>query len=404
MMVLVNFLEKGSFFCRKKEEVKMGRIITSEAVSEGHPDKICDQISDAILVECLKQDRNSHVGCEVFISNDVLLIGGEITSRAKVDYVKVAKKVLHDIGYKDSSDGFDLDKARYEVVIKEQSSDINQAVRKGVNQGAGDQGIVFGYACDETSNYLPLTYEIVQKILRIANEKRKSGDFKWAKPDMKAQVSIEYNKDNYRVDTIVFSCQHEENFKEKEFKEYIKEEIIEPVLSSYNVDYTSYTLLINPSGRFVIGGPRGDAGLTGRKIIVDTYGGRAHHGGGAFSGKDPSKVDRSGAYYARYVAKNIVASGLAKECEVSVAYAIGKSEAVAVNVDTFNTGKVSDEELARMVKQIFDFRPYAMVNELKMLDIDFYSLAKYGHFGRDDLELPYERLDRIKEIKDYFNL
>ena len=382
----------------------MKRVLTSEAVSEGHPDKVCDQISDAILTECMKQDKNSHVGCEVYISDSTLVIGGEITANAKVDYVEIAKTVLKDIGYNDISDGFDIDNANYLVIVKEQSSDINNAVSKGKDQGAGDQGLVFGYACDETSNYLPLTYELSQKILRLAAEKRKSGEFRWAKPDMKSQVSIEYGEGKPRVTTVVFSCQHDAKFNENEFKEYIKKHIIEEVLNQYDVEHETYELLINPSGRFVIGGPKGDVGLTGRKIIVDTYGGRGHHGGGAFSGKDPSKVDRSGAYYARYVAKNIVASGLAKECEVNVCYAIGKSSPVALNVDTFNTGKVSDDKILEMIKEVFDFRPYQMIESLNLKDIDFYQVSRYGHFGRDDLSLPYEKLDKVEKIKDFFDL
>jgi S-adenosylmethionine synthetase len=385
--------------------MEKGRIFTSEAVSEGHPDKVCDQISDAILQACLKEDKTSHVACETLISSDKVVIAGEITTNADVDYKKIAKDVLIDIGYLKKEDGFDLENAKFDVIVKKQSSDINNAVKSGINQGAGDQGIIFGYACNETKNYMPLTFEIAHKILRLATEKRKSGEFKWARPDMKSQVSIEYGDDNIKnkVKTIIFSCQHEETFIEEEFKRYIKE-MIDGVLSDYDIDSENYELLINPSGRFVIGGPIGDVGLTGRKIIVDTYGGRSRHGGGAFSGKDPSKVDRSAAYYARYVAKNIVASGLAKECEIQVSYAIGKSEAVSINVYTYGTGAVSDELLTDMVKEVFDFRPFAMIKKLKMLDLEFYKLSKSGHFGRDDIMVSFEKLDAIKEIKDYFNI
>ena len=380
------------------------KIFTSEAVSEGHPDKICDQISDAILEACLKQDKNSHVACEVLISNDTLVIAGEITTNAIIDYEKIAKQVLKDIGYKTIQDGFDVDNAEYRVLIKEQSIDINNAVNKGINQGAGDQGIVYGYACNETKNYMPLTLEIAQKIVKNANDKRKKGLFIDAKPDMKSQVSIAYTDTGYKLINIVFSCQHSETYNESEFKKYINKEIITPILEEYDLDISDYELLINPSGRFVIGGPLGDVGLTGRKIIVDTYGGRGHHGGGAFSGKDPSKVDRSGAYYCRYVAKNIVASGLAKECEVQVSYAIGKSNPVSVNVYTYNTGVIEDYLLTQMVKDLFDFRPYSMTKELDMLNLDFYKLSKYGHFGRDDLNISYESLDRVKQIQEYFNI
>lgn len=386
--------------------MEKGKIFTSEAVSEGHPDKVCDQISDAILTECLKQDKNSHVACEVLISSNNLVIAGEISTSAKVNYEEVARKVLKDIGYSNASDGFDFENAKIDVIIKEQSSDINNAVSNGVDQGAGDQGIIFGYACNETKNYMPLTIEIAHEILKLAALKRKSGEFKWAKPDMKSQVSIEYGdeKEKNKVDTVVVSVQHDANFNEDEFKKYIKEEIVEAVLSNYNLDTSDYTLLINPSGRFVIGGPLGDVGLTGRKIIVDTYGGRGHHGGGAFSGKDPSKVDRSAAYYCRYVAKNIVASGLAKECEIQVSYAIGKSELVSLNVFTYGTGVFDDETLIEMVKKVFDFRPYSMIKNLNMLELDYYSVSKYGHFGRNDLDLSYERLDAVEKINKYFNI
>ena len=386
--------------------MEKGKVFTSEAVSEGHPDKVCDQISDAILKECLRQDKSSHVACEVLISSNNLVIAGEITTSAKVNYEEVAINVLKDIGYINTEDGFDFENAKIDVIIKEQSSDINTAVSNGEEQGAGDQGIIFGYACNETKNYMPLTIEIAQAILKLAAIKRKSGEFKWAKPDMKSQVSIKYGGEEVKnsVDTVVVSVQHDANFNEKEFKKYIKEEIVDVVLNDYDLDSSNYTLLINPSGRFVIGGPLGDVGLTGRKIIVDTYGGRGHHGGGAFSGKDPSKVDRSAAYYCRYVAKNIVASGLAKECEIQVSYAIGKSELVSLNVFTYGTGVFEDETLIEMVKNVFDFRPYAMINNLKMLDLDYYAVSKYGHFGRDDLDLSYEKLDAVEKINKYFNI
>ena len=380
------------------------KIFTSEAVSEGHPDKICDQISDAILEECLKQDKNSHVACEVLISNDTVIIAGEISTEAIIDYRQIAKKVLKDIGYENTKDGFDIENANYQVIVKKQSIDINNAISKGVDQGAGDQGIVYGYACNETKNFMPLTLEIAQKIVKNASTKRKNGLFIDAKPDMKSQVSIAYKENEYKLVNIVFSCQHSEFYNKIEFKKYIKEEIINPILEEYDLDTSDYELLINPSGRFVIGGPLGDVGLTGRKIIVDTYGGRGHHGGGAFSGKDPSKVDRSGAYYCRYVAKNIVASGLAKECEVQVSYAIGKSDPISINVYTYNTGVIEDYLLTNMVKELFDFRPYSMIENLDMLNLKFYKLSKYGHFGRDDLDITYEKLDKVKLIQEYFNI
>lgn len=380
--------------------MEKGKIFTSEAVSEGHPDKICDQISDAILTECLKIDKGAHVACEVMIGANKVVIGGEITMNGDVDYVSIAKGVLKNIGYNSEEDGFDSDNASYEIIIKEQSKDIYDAVNKK-ELGAGDQGIIFGYACDETKNYMPLTLEIANKILLKATEKRKSGEFKWAKPDMKSQVSIEYGKKN-RVDTILVSIQHGEDYKEEEFRNYIKKEIVEEVLKEYDLIKDNYRLIINPSGRFVIGGPRGDFGLTGRKIIVDTYGGRARHGGGAFSGKDSSKVDRSAAYYCRYVAKNIVASGIAKECEVQVAYAIGMSEPVSFNVSTYGSGKYDDCKICKMVEELFDFRPGNIIEEMDLLNIDYRKCASGGHFGKEDVELPYERLDKVDKIKAYF--
>ena len=385
--------------------MKKGKIFTSEAVSEGHPDKICDQISDAILAACLNEDKLSRVACETMISNDRVIIAGEITTSAKLDYEKIAKDVIKNIGYLNREDGFDLENAKFDIFVKQQSNDISLAVNKGEKQGAGDQGIIFGYACDETSNYMPLTVEIAQQIVKVLSNKRKNNQLKWARPDMKTQVSIKYGGDGekHKVTTIIVSCQHQEDYIEEEFKNNIIS-IVKEILNRYDLDISECEFLINPSGRFVIGGPLGDAGLTGRKIIVDTYGGRARHGGGAFSGKDPSKVDRSAAYYARYVAKNIVASNIAKECEIEVSYAIGKAEPVAIYVDTYGSGIFDDIEISKMVNEVFDFRPYFMIKELDMLNIDYNSVCKYGHFGRDDLELSYEKLDKVEDIKKYFNI
>lgn len=382
--------------------MEKGKVFTSEAVSEGHPDKVCDQISDAILTECLRKDKNAHVACETMIGDNKLIIGGEITMNGNVDYVSVAKEVLKEIGYNSVEEGFDTDNASYEVLVKEQSSDIFNAVNKK-ELGAGDQGIIFGYACNETKNYMPLTLEIASKILIKATKKRKNKEFKWARCDMKSQVSVEYGDKN-RIDTVVVSIQHDPNFKEEEFRKYIKENIVEEVLKEYDVIKDNYRLIINPSGRFVIGGPRGDFGLTGRKIIVDTYGGRGHHGGGAFSGKDPSKVDRSAAYYCRYVAKNIVASGIASECEVQVAYAIGMSEPVALNVFTYGTSKISDIEICKMIKEVFDFRPGHIIENLDLLNLNYRELARNGHFGKENMDLSYERLDKVSEIRKYFKI
>lgn len=381
--------------------MKKGIVFTSEAVSEGHPDKVCDQISDAILTRCLEIDKNAHVACEVMIGENKVIIGGEITMNGSVDYVSIAKSVLKEIGYNSYEDGFDSDSASYEILVKKQSSDIFNAVSKE-EIGAGDQGIIFGYAVNETKNYMPLTIEIANKILLLATKKRKSGEFEWARPDMKSQVSIEYGDKN-RVDTVLVSIQHSADFNEEKFKKYIKEEIVEQVLKEYDLIKDDYKLIINPSGRFVIGGPVGDFGLTGRKIIVDTYGGRGHHGGGAFSGKDPTKVDRSAAYYCRYVAKNIVASGVADECEIQVAYAIGLSEPVAINVNTFGSGKVSDNELCVMVKKIFDFKPGNIIKQLDLLNVNYRECARGGHFGKENIDLPYERLDKVKDIKEYLS-
>jgi len=375
------------------------KIITSEAVSEGHPDKLCDAISDAILDECLSKDKNARVACEVMAGENIIIINGEITCAEEIDYEGIAKKVIKDIGYS-KDNGFDVLNAEYKVLVKKQSPDIANAVNKE-ELGAGDQGIMFGYACDESDTYMPLPYVLANDILKLASEKRKNGEFKWARPDMKSQVSVKYGEVN-EVVVILVSIQHDEDYDEAIFRKYIKEEIIEKVLSRYDVKSDNYELIINPSGRFVIGGPLGDVGLTGRKIIVDTYGGAARHGGGAFSGKDPSKVDRSAAYYLRYIAKNIVASGIARECELQVAYAIGLPKPISLNVNTFNTSSYQDEEILQMIKQLFDFRPGRIIKELDLLNIKYLPLSSYGHFGRDELDLPYERLDKVKEIKKYF--
>jgi S-adenosylmethionine synthetase len=375
-------------------------LFTSEAVSEGHPDKVCDQISDAILDECLKVDKGSRVACEVMIGENVLIINGEITCKKEVDYVLIAKKVLKNIGYNSAEDGFDTDNAKYHVLVKKQSFDIANAVNKE-DMGAGDQGIMFGYAINETSSYMPLAIKVANDLLKRASKLRKKGKFKFARPDMKSQVTIEQGKDK-KIKVVLLSIQHTPDYNEKEFKEYIKKEIVEPTLLENGLVNKDYELIINPSGRFVIGGPLGDVGLTGRKIIVDTYGGRAHHGGGAFSGKDPTKVDRTAAYYCRYVAKNIVASGIANECEIQVSYAIGLSRPLSIDVNAFNTSKYKDEEIVKMVKTLFDFRPKAMIESLDLLNMQYLPLASYGHFGREELNLSFEKLDKVSEIREYF--
>lgn len=378
-------------------------LFTSEAVSEGHPDKICDQIADAILDAVLKEDENSFVACECFASEQFLLIGGEITTKAKVDYEKIAKDVIKDIGYTNKDLGFDYKNVKILNIIKEQSPDIRQGVKKDTieNQGAGDQGIMFGYASNESSGYMPLAYSIAEKLVRRASNLRKNNEFKWSRPDMKSSVTIDYSSKTPRIETILMSCQHDPDFNEKEFKEYIKNNIMIPVARSFNLN-DDFKVLINPTGKFVIGGPKGDTGLTGRKIIADTYGGSARHGGGSFSGKDPSKVDRSAAYMARYVAKNLVAANVADRLEIQVGYAIGKAEPLSINVSTFKTGHYDDEVIYKIIDKVFDFRPGIIIKNFDLKNhptFAYRDIANYGHFGRPDLDLPWEKLDKVDEIK-----
>ncbi|MGP1413613.1 MAG: methionine adenosyltransferase [Bacillales bacterium] len=377
-------------------------LFTSESVSEGHPDKVCDQISDAILDAILKQDPDSFVACECFVSEDFLLIGGEITSKANVDYEQIAKNVIKNIGYDRDEYGFNYKTLKIINLIKEQSPDIRQGVKNDnyLLQGAGDQGIMFGYASDESKNYMPLPITISHRLVQYATELRKNNYFKNSRPDMKSSVTIQYDHGKAKIKTILMSCQHDEDFNRDEFINYIHENIMIPVAKEFNLN-TDFNYLINPTGKFVIGGPKGDTGLTGRKIIVDTYGGSSRHGGGAFSGKDPSKVDRSGAYMCRYVAKNLVAAGIAKRIEIQVAYAIGKSEPLSINISTFKTAKYDDLVILNIINRLFDFRPGAIINNFKLKNPTFKyeDLATYGHFGRDDLDLPWEKLDRVDDIK-----
>jgi len=384
-------------------------LFTSESVSEGHPDKVCDQIADRILDEILVKDKDAYVAIECFVSNNDLIIGGEVyfSKKIEIDYDSIARNTIKDIGYDKDELGFNYSKVNIINLVKEQSSDIRQGV-KNIDyhlQGAGDQGIMFGYATDETSGYMPLAITIAHKLVRIATKLRKEGKFKNARPDMKAQVTIDYYKNNKQIDMILMSIQHDPNYNEKEFKEYIIEKIMKPVAISFGLN-TDFKVLINPTGKFVIGGPAGDTGLTGRKIIVDTYGGSAHHGGGSFSGKDPSKVDRSAAYMARYIAKNIVASGLCSKIEIEIGYAIGKAEPVSISFDTFNTNKVSNNKIEEVINKLFDCRPGVIIENFKLKEPTFkYSdLSNYGHFGRPDLDLPYEKLDKVDSIKKYLNL
>lgn len=377
-------------------------LFTSESVSEGHPDKICDQVSDAILDACLAQDKNSHVACECYTTTNFLLIGGEITTKAKVDYEKIARDVLRRIGYTKAEYGIDCNTCKILNLIKQQSSDIAQGINKKTieEQGAGDQGIMFGYACNETDNYMPLPLVMAHKLVRVASILRKEHKFKGARPDMKSQVTIDYTNKTPLIDTILMSCQHDENIDLNEFKKYIKEEIMIPVAKSFNMN-TDFKVLINPTGRFVVGGPAGDTGLTGRKIIVDTYGGSARAGGGSFSGKDPSKVDRSAAYAARYVAKNLVAAGVAERIEIQLSYAIGVAEPISISVETFNTSKYSQEKILDIIHEIFDLRPGKIIEKFSLTipTFKYEDLARYGHFGRPDLETPWEKLDQVEKIK-----
>lgn len=377
-------------------------LFTSESVSEGHPDKVCDQISDAILDAVLKEDDKAHVACECFVTKDFLLIGGEITTKAKVDYESVARNVIKEIGYDKDELGFNYKTVQIINKINTQSPDINQGVNRTdkFDQGAGDQGIMFGYATNETEGFMPLAIVISHKLVRVATELRKSGEFKYARPDMKSQVTIDYSNKKPRIETVLMSVQHDENYNEKEFKEYIYEKIMKPVIESFNMNL-DFNYLINPTGRFVIGGPAGDTGLTGRKIIVDTYGGYSRHGGGAFSGKDPSKVDRSAAYYARYMAKNLVAAGVADRLEIQLSYAIGKAEPLSINVSTFKTAHISDEKILEIINKIFDARPGVIIDKFNLTkpSFEYKKIASYGHFGRPDLDLPWEKTDKVDEIK-----
>lgn len=378
-------------------------LFTSESVSEGHPDKLCDQISDAILDECLRQDKYSRVACECFATTNLLVIGGEITTNAKVDYEAVARDVMRRIGYTAEDLGIDADTCEIKVVMDTQSSDIALGTNVEVG-GAGDQGIMFGYATNETETYMPLPISMAHELVRYASELRHNGTFKHARPDMKSQVTIDYtDENNPKVDTILMSIQHDPDFNEEEFKTFIKEKIMKEVVRKHHMN-EDYKVFINPTGRFVIGGPHGDTGLTGRKIIVDTYGGMARHGGGAFSGKDPSKVDRSAAYITRYIAKNIVAAGLCDRIEIQLSYAIGVKDPTSVHVDTYGTGKVADEVILDAIKKEFDLTPQGIINTLDLLNPIYGPTAAYGHFGRTDVEFPWEKLNKVEDLKKYGNL
>ncbi len=376
-------------------------LFTSESVSEGHPDKLCDQVSDAILDAYLAQDPKARVAAETFCTTGVVAVGGEVKSSATVELEKIVRDVVRDIGYTSSEMGFDADTCAVMNLLGEQSADINQGVDRSrpEEQGAGDQGLMFGYACDETEVLMPAPIHFAHRLVRRQSEVRKNGTLSWLRPDAKSQVSFRYeNGRATTVDAVVLSTQHSPEIEQKDLHEAVMEEIIKPVLGDKLHKDTRYH--INPTGRFVTGGPLGDAGLTGRKIIVDTYGGMARHGGGAFSGKDPSKVDRSAAYACRFVAKNIVAAGLASRCEVQVSYAIGVAEPTSIAVETFGTGKVDEQTLTTLVREHFDLRPYGI---LTMLDLErpiYRPTAAYGHFGREDLDVTWERTNKAKELAE----
>ena len=378
----------------------MRHLFTSESVTEGHPDKICDQISDSILDAILAQDPDAHVACECATTTGMVLVMGEITTSAYVPISDIVRRKVVEIGYDRAKYGFDGHSCSVLVSLDEQSPDIAQGVNREVDedQGAGDQGMMFGYACDETAEYMPLAISLAHKLTRRLSEVRKDGALPYLRPDGKAQVTIEYDDDRAeRIEAVVVSTQHAPEVSQEQIYADLVEHVIRPVLPMGMLDDAT-RIYVNPTGRFVVGGPQGDSGLTGRKIIVDTYGGYAHHGGGAFSGKDPSKVDRSAAYAMRHVAKNLVAAGLAKKCEVGVAYAIGVAKPVSVFVDSYGTGKYSDDVLAELVNRVFDLRPAAIIRDLDLKRPIYAQTAAYGHFGRDDLDLPWERLDRVDAL------
>ncbi len=389
------------------------RLFTSESVTEGHPDKVCDAISDAILDACMEKDPMSRVACETAVCTGFVLVTGEITTNAYVDMQKVVRDTVREIGYTKSEYGFDANTCAVFVAIDEQSADIAMGVDKALeakkgeqtddlDTGAGDQGMMFGYATNETEEYMPYPIDLAHKLALRLTKVRKDGTLKYLRPDGKSQVSVEYDEEGkpVRLEAVVLSTQHDDDVTQEQIHEDIKKYVFDPVLPKELVDDKT-KFFINPTGRFVIGGPHGDAGLTGRKIIVDTYGGYARHGGGAFSGKDCTKVDRSAAYAARYVAKNIVAAGIADRCEIQLSYAIGVAQPTSVMVDTFGTGKIADDKLVEIVRENFDLRPAGIIKMLDLRRPIYKQTAAYGHFGRNDLDLPWEKLDKVDALKKY---
>jgi len=387
-------------------------MFTSESVTEGHPDKICDQISDAVLDACLEQDPRSRVACETAAKTGYVMLLGEITTNAVFNYDSLVRKVVNEIGYDSSEKGFDGNSCGVLVAIAKQSGDIAMGVDKALEAkagemteaeveaiGAGDQGMMFGFACNETPTLMPAPIYLAHKLTRRLTEARKDGTMPWLRPDGKSQVTVEYSQGKpKRIDTVLISTQHAPDISHSEITEQVIEHVINPSMPKDMVD-NNIKIFVNPTGRFVIGGPMGDAGVTGRKIIVDTYGGMGRHGGGAFSGKDPTKVDRSAAYAARYAAKNVVAAGLADRVEIQVAYAIGVAHPLSVNVETFGTGKIADEKIAALINEYFDLRPGAIIRDLNLRRPIYQKTAAYGHFGRDDIEFPWERTDKAEALK-----
>ena len=389
------------------------RLFTSESVTEGHPDKVCDAVSDAILDACMEQDPMSRVACETAACTGFVLVTGEITTKANIDIPGIVRKTVNEIGYNDAKTGFDGNTCAVMVALDKQSPDIAMGVDKALeakegelkddlDTGAGDQGMMFGYATNETDDYMPYPISLAHKLAKRLTDVRKDGTLKYLRPDGKTQVSVEYDENGkpFRLEAVVLSTQHDEDVTQEQIHEDIKKYVFDPILPKELIDDKT-KFFINPTGRFVIGGPHGDAGLTGRKIIVDTYGGMARHGGGAFSGKDCTKVDRSAAYAARYVAKNIVAAGLADKAEIQLSYAIGVAQPTSINIDTFGTGKLSEEKLVDIIRENFDLRPAGIIKMLNLRRPIYRQTAAYGHFGRNDLNLPWEALDKVDDLKKY---
>ena len=395
--------------------MKQRKLFTSESVTEGHPDKMCDAISDAILDALMEQDPMSRVACETATTTGMVMVMGEITTNAYVDIQKIVRETVREIGYTRGKFGFDADNCGVITMIDEQSEDIALGVDKALEAkehtmtdeeldaiGAGDQGMMFGYACDETEEYMPYPISLAHKLSRRLTEVRKNGTLPYLRPDGKSQVTVEYDEEGVpcRLDAVVLSTQHDPDITQEQIHADIKKHVFEPILPAEMIDEKT-KFFINPTGRFVIGGPHGDSGLTGRKIIVDTYGGTARHGGGAFSGKDCTKVDRSAAYAARYVAKNIVAAGIAKKCEIQLSYAIGVAHPTSIMIDTFGTGKIAESKLVEIVRENFDLRPAGIIKMLDLRRPIYKQTAAYGHFGRNDLDLPWEKLDKVETLKSY---